>query len=80
MKLKDAIGWAGTALTLTGVSMQAASPALIPWSYAVFLVSASVWFSNARIERNRPHMTVQTVLLALNAIAAWRYLIPEVFP
>ncbi|MGH8236049.1 MAG: hypothetical protein ACREXP_03380 [Steroidobacteraceae bacterium] len=80
MTRKDVFGWIGTTLTLPGVAMQALMPAsFIPWSYPVFFVAASAWLSNAWMERNRPHMVLQFVLVALNSIATWRYLIPEIF-
>ena len=77
MTLKELLGWVGTSLTLTGVAMQALLPAsFIPWTYPVFFIAASAWLSNAWHERNRPHMALQSVLIVLNAIATWRYLIP----
>lgn len=73
--MKDKLGWVGTSLTLTGVAMQALLPAtVIPWTYPVFIVAASAWFINARMERNRPHMVLQSVLLVLNAVATYRHL------
>ena len=75
MKLIDKVGWLGTSLTLTGVAMQALLPMTLVWSYPVFMVAACLWLVNAAMERNRPHILLQSVLLALNAIATVRYLI-----
>lgn len=68
------VGWLGTSLTLTGVSMQALLPELLRWSYPVFLIAASLWLTNALMTRNRPHVALQSVLFVLNTIATYRNL------
>lgn len=76
MKLKEKLGWTGTTLSFTGVALQALLPtAFIPWTYPIFVVSASAWLANARMEHNRPNVTLQLALIGLNLIAAWRHLI-----
>jgi hypothetical protein len=64
-----AVGWIGTVLSLTGVTIQALLPTLVRYSFPIFVVSSSVWFINGVITRNWPLVCLQSVLLILNIIA-----------
>jgi hypothetical protein len=61
------------AVSLSGVCLQAFFPALVRWSYPLFIISAGTWLVNGIMTRNRPLAQMQAVLVILNIIAVYRW-------
>lgn len=62
-------------LSLVGVAIQSLFPSYLRYSFVVFLVSSVLWMVDGLTHRNRPLVCLQLVLLLLNLISIYRYLI-----
>jgi hypothetical protein len=71
--MKRVIGWIGMTLSLSGVAIQSLHPQWIKYTFLIFLCSASMWFVNGLVTRNRPLACTQFVLIVLNIIAVIRW-------
>jgi hypothetical protein len=73
----DLFKWAATAFTLLGAGMTAADLGrrATGWGFAGLAVGSGCWLAAAQLEQETQIGLTNLVLLALNAVGVWRWLV-----
>ncbi len=79
MELSQAIQWAAMALGIVAAIMVAAkiNAKITGWGFVIFAVSSVGWVAFGAMEGEAPLTIQNAVLLLINGVGVWRYLIAK---